>query len=223
MPAPISFIDLSLEGLPQGLNLELEAGMTALFTTAGEHETTLLTDILTGEQLPLQGGIQFDGVMPTELSRSRLLLLRRSLGVVQANGGLISNLKLWENITLPLLFHDGCVPEEANVMIHTYLERFGLGNKLWTLPGHLSQFEKKAAGFIRAAIIKPRFMFYAGCFDNLPSWEKKLLLEQAVLLHRQTPGMISLFITSGATSLEPLEPDLHCNLRHHPAIITRNR
>jgi len=35
--------------------------------------------------------------------------------------------------------------------------------------------------------------------------------------------MISLFITSGATPLEQLEPDLHCNLRHHPAIITRNR
>ncbi len=223
MPAPISFIDLSLEGLPQGLNLELEAGMTALFTTAGEHDIPLLTGILTGEQLPLQGSVQFNGVALAELSRSRLHLLRRSTGVVQVNGGLISNLKLWENITLPLLFHNGSVPEESRVMIHDYLERFGLGNKLWTLPGHLSQFERKAVGFIRAAIIKPRFMFYAGCFDNLPSWEKKLLLEQAVLLHRQTPGMISLFITSGATPLEQLEPDLHCNLRHHPAIITRNR
>ncbi len=223
MTIPISFIDLAPEGLTQGLHIELEAGMTALFTTSGEHEVRLLSRIFTGEQLLEQGGVRFDGVPLPEFSRNQLHQLRRSAGVVSANGGLISNLKLWENITLPLLFHGGSVPENSRALIHTYLEQFGLGNNLWTLPGHLNQFERKAVGFIRAAVTKPRFMLYAGCFDNLPSREKILLLEHALKLHAETPGMISLFITSGTTSLEQLEPDLHCNLRHHPAIITRNR
>lgn len=222
MTIPISFIDLSLEGLTQGLYLEFEAGMTALFTTSAEHEIRLLARTLTGEQLPEQGCVQIDGVPLAERTRSQLHQLRRSAGVVPANGGLISNLKLWDNITLPLLFHGGSVPEESHALIHAYLEQFGLGNNLWTLPGHLNQFERRAVGFIRAAVTKPRFMLYAGCFDNLPSQEKTLLLEHALKLHTETPGMISLFITSSLTSLEQLEPDLNCNLRHNPAVITRN-
>lgn len=223
MTPPLSLIDLSLEGLTQGLNLELEAGVTALFTTSTEHEIRLLTGTLTGEYLPEQGCVLIDGVSLAERSRSQLHQLRRSASVVPSNGGLISNLKLWDNITLPLLFHGGSVPEESRALIHSYLKQFGLADNLWTLPGHLNQFERKAVGFIRAAVTKPRFILYAGCLDNLPSQEKTLLLEHALKLHDETPGLISLFITSSLTSLEQLKPDLHCDLRHDPAVITRNR
>lgn len=222
MAASLSCIDLTLQGMTTGLSLELSPGTTALFTTPGEQETALLARTFAGEHRPDDGRVLLDGSCLAELPRGQLHHLRRAVGIVSPQGGLISNLKLWENITLPLLFHDGEVPESAGRTIRSLLDGFGFTGNIWALPGHLTPFERRMASFIRAAVSGARYMIYAGCFDNLPHRELDLLLEQTVRLQRSSPGMTSLYLTTGAGTLDRLEPDLHCNLRHHPALITRN-
>lgn len=217
----VSCIDLSLEGLTTGLNLELEPGMTALFTLSGDQEIRTLAQTLIGAQMPQQGAVHFSGASLTDMTRVQLHQVRRSIGMVPAGGGLISNLKLWENITLPLLFHQGTIPDEARRTIYDHLDLFGLSDHLWTLPGHLTSPERRMAAFIRAAANKPSCMIYAGCFDNLPGRERQLLLDTALRFHTEHPAVVSLFLTSATKTLEHLEPDLHCNLRQNPALITR--
>lgn len=223
MACVISCIDLSLEGLTTGLNLDLEPGMTALFTLSGDQEVRTLTLALSGEQVPSQGSICFNGTSFAELTRNQLHQVRRSIGIVSASGGLISNLKLWENITLPLLFHGGTITDEARQAIYSHLERLELSSNLWTLPGHLSPSERRMVAFIRAAVNRPLCMIYAGCFDNLPSHERQMLLDNALRFHGDNPTVVSVFLTSATKALEQLEPDLHCNLRQNPALITRKQ
>lgn len=220
MAASLACIDLTLEGLTTGLNLELSPGTAALFTAAGEQECLLLARTFAGERPPDSGRILLGDSCLAELGRSQLHQLRRAIGIVSPQGGLISNLKLWENITLPLLFHDGTVPESASRTIHSLLDAFGFTGNIWALPGHLTPFERRMAAFIRAAVSGARYLIYAGCFDNLSHKERDLLVEQAAGLHRSNAGMVSLYLTA-TTTLDHLEPDLHCNLRHQPAQITR--
>lgn len=223
MPALASCIDLSLSGIASGLNLELESGMTALFTMSTEGDITLFSQALIGDLIPDEGKILFDDISISEASREEIYSGRRSIGIVSASGGLISNLKLWENITLPLLFHGESVSDDDRKFIHYYLEKLGLSGNLWTLPGHLSLFERRIAGFIRSAVTKPRCMIYAGCFDNITQKEKLTILDLALKLHAENSGLLSIFITSGYATLNQLEPDLSCDMRRNPHLITRKQ
>lgn len=223
MPALISCIDLSLSGITSGVNLELEPGKTSLFTMSTEGDVTLFSQALIGELLPDNGKILFDDIPLSEASREDVYSARRSIGIVSASGGLISNLKLWENITLPLLFHQESVSDDDRKFIHYYLEKLGLSGNLWTLPGHLGLFERRIAGFIRAAVTKPRCIIYAGCFDNITKKEKSTILDLALNLHADSAGLLSVFITSGSATLDQLEPDLNCDMRRNPHLITRKQ
>lgn len=205
--------NVSHHGLFEQFSLEFEPGMQVLFTTSDDQETRTVLQLLTGLQLPDQGRVTLFAADTATLSRSELLELRRALGVVTANGGLISNLKLWENIVLPQQFRSGAIAEETAATISRYFEFFGYSGSLMVLPGHLTAFERRMAAFIRAVITTPELMIYAGCFDTLTSDQRWLLLQQTQQYHQHRPSQLSIYISASTTALEDLHPDLHFNLR----------
>lgn len=137
------------------------------------------------------------------------------MGIVTANGGLVANLKLWENITLPLAYHCGEVSAEAEQRALDLLASFGYRGSLFALPGHLTLFERRMTAFIRAAITAPRLMLYAGCFDNLTTEQRRLLLHQAQLLRQSDPDQAAIYLTTSKSTLSELHPDITFNLKQH--------
>lgn len=205
--------NVSHHGLFEQFSAELEPGMQVLFTTSDDQETRTVLQLLTGIQLPDQGRITLRTADTTALSRHELLELRQTVGVVTASGGLISNLKLWENIVLPQQFRSGAIAEETTATINQYLELFGYKGSLMVLPGHLNAFERRMAAFIRAVITTPELMIYAGCFDTLTSDQRWQLLQQTQQYHQHRPSQLSIYISASTTALEDLRADLHFNLR----------
>lgn len=213
MDIPISLHDLSITGFQEPLDCSIPTGSITLFITSGEHESRTLLQLITGELKPDSGIVRLFDHQTDRLDKEELLQIRRSIGIVQGSGGLVSNLKLWENITLPLLFHNHPDMQQAEENAVKLLEQFGLKDRLMSLPGHLTLFERRAAGFIRGAILSPRIMIYSGCFDSLPAKQRDQLLEKALNLHHEQKNLTSVFITGSSTALTALKPDLGINLR----------
>jgi len=189
---------------------------------ADDQQLTQLLRLCTGMTLPDNGQILLEGSDTVTLSRQQLLQLRQQIGIVDISGGLIANLKLWENITLPICYRQGSVSEQAEQQALALLGNFGYRGNLLALPGHLSVFERRMAAFIRAAIATPRLMLYAGCFDNLTNDQRRLLFDQAQLLHRSIPGVASLYLTSSSKALNELQPDASYDLKSHTQPVARS-
>lgn len=221
MPVLFELRDLTISGVVSHLNLSLQQGQVALCKTSGEQETKQLLQVLFGETRPETGAVLLDELPLHGLDREQLLRVRRTIGTVTAQAGLISNLKVWENITLPLLYHHGTVTDAAAEQALLLLEKLGYKGNIWALPGHLNFTERIMTAFIRAAISSPRLMVYAECLDDLPNLQRDLLLQQIMTLHNQTDAPAALFITTGNLQLPLLVPDITCDLRYNPPQITR--
>lgn len=212
-----------LDSRSPALSLALTPGMQARIIAADDQQLSHLLKLCTGTTVPDSGQILLDGSETGALSRQQLLHVRQKIGIVSASGGLIANLKLWENITLPCSYHHGQVSAEAEQQAQELLSAFGYHGNLLALPGHLTTFERRVAAFVRAAIAAPRLMLYAGCFDNLTNDQHRLLLEQAQLLRRSMPEMSALYLTTSSTALNELQPDVAYDLKLKQCVTSLTR
>ncbi len=220
MPPLLELKDLTVYGVVEHLNLELESGRFAQICTAGEHDRDLMVKILTGELYPQSGALIFAELNLQELNREQLLRLRREIAVIEARPALISNLKVWENITLPLIYHGGSVSSETTIMATGMLEKLGYKGNIWALPGHLKPAEKIMAAFVRAVVSSPRLIIYA-CLDDLAFNYREAMLNQIFELHNKSDAPAAIFITTTELQHGLLKPDIICNLKTHPPTITR--
>ncbi len=222
MPSLLELRDLTISGIVSNLNLSLSQGQVALCRTNGEQETKQVLRTVIGESIPESGSVEIDGQpLYGLLDRDQLFKIRKEVATVTAQAGLISNLKVWENITLPLLYHQGIVPDEAAERGLQLLEKLGYKGNIWALPGHLSYAERVMTAFVRAALSSPRLIVYAECLDDLPRQHRDALLDQAIALQGQPEAPAALFIITGDIQLPLLVPDIACDLRYNPPQITR--
>jgi len=221
MPSLLELRDLTIPGIVSNLNLSLSQGQVALCRTSGEQETKQLLRTVIGESAPESGSVLIDDQSLYQLDRDQLFKIRKSVATVTAQAGLISNLKVWENITLPLLYHHGIVPDQTAEKALQLLEKLGYKGNIWSLPGHLSYAERIMAAFVRAVISSPRLMVYAECLDDLPRQHRENLLSQAIELQNQPDAPAALFIITGDIQLPLLVPDITYDLRYNPPQITR--
>lgn len=221
MPSLLELRNLTISGIVSNLNLSLSKGQVALCRTNGEQETKQLLRTVIGESIPESGSVEIDGQPLYQLDRDQLFKIRKEVATVTAQAGLISNLKVWENITLPLLYHHGSIPEGAAEKALQLLEKLGYKGNIWALPGHLSYAERIMVAFARAALSSPRLMVYAECLDDLPRQHREVLLGQTIALQDQPDAPAALFIITGDIQLPLLVPDITCDLRYNPPQITR--
>jgi phospholipid/cholesterol/gamma-HCH transport system ATP-binding protein len=82
------------------------------------------------------------------------------VGWVAANGGLISNLKIWENVTLPLWYHTRHEVIETERNIVHWLGELGLEQEahaefMAAAPHTIELWQRKLAGLLRALVEMP--------------------------------------------------------------------
>jgi len=201
MEAPVRFVDAVLPPLLEGASLDFAEGSVTELVAGGEEECGILLGTLAGLR-PLEGGrILLLGQDPAELSREGLCALRSRVGIFHRGGGLISNLKAVENVTLPLLYHSseraGAIAERAAAA----LERAGYRGNLFELPGRLSAFQRAAAGFARVLAADPEGAVYDRLSSDLREDEREALLHEAFAFHRERPGRVTIFLVPRAGSL----------------------
>ncbi len=155
-----------------------------------------LTRLITGIPGGAAGTLKIEGKDSTSLTWSELNMHRRRTGVVPPRGGLISNLKLWENITLPLLYHSGTVSAETERTAQEWFLHFGYTGRLMSLPALLTPHERRIAVWVRMLLTGPDLVIYNNCFDDIPVASLPLYLKTAGDFHAASDRRTSLYLTS---------------------------
>ena len=196
MSAAISFKDVSHLQFLEGFSCDIETGSSVLIITSREDESTTLTRLVTGLSRPARGSVLVDGRDVACLDPAELYRLRRRVGVVPAHGGLISNLKLWENITLPLLFHSGGVSADQERTALAYLERLEYSGNVMAMPAHLTPQERRSATLVRMILSQPGIVLYSNCFDDSSPSARRAFIQITGEFHASAEDRTSVYLTS---------------------------
>lgn len=152
MTALFRFDGAACTGLARPYSFALHAGEARLLQVASEAEKDAVIEAVLGKG-ECGGAVSLQG-LPSGGSKPG------GVGWVAANGGLISNLKVWENVTLPLWYHARLPAEEAEQRIARWLSVLGMAGDererfMEAPPDRLASWQRKLAGLLRGLVQMP--------------------------------------------------------------------
>lgn len=178
-------------------NTDIEFPVNSVNVFRGEHgagRSTIL-QILAGLQSPTQGKYYLNGLDVTEMSFEDFLPFRLKMGYGFDMGGLISNRTIYENLILPLVYHNLCSKEEAHDRVMFYIDRYHLNKQKNERPAHVSGGVRKATCIIRALITEPEVLFLDDPTIGLTK-DMAQILGDSIQRHMKDHGLHTVFISS---------------------------
>jgi phospholipid/cholesterol/gamma-HCH transport system ATP-binding protein len=187
------------KGPVRNLSFELNSGGTAKILFDSEDRKNQFFRLLAGLRRPETGRILFFGEDLFAHEEDERLALFRRVGVVPADGGLISNLKAWENLLLPAWYHRGLTAEQAERPVVELFDQLGSGEaglkrRMGELPGQLSLYERRVVALARAMLMEPDILIYDFTFAGLERDAAQQLMKLTGEFHGRKPGRVSLYL-----------------------------
>ncbi|MFO7768367.1 MAG: ATP-binding cassette domain-containing protein [bacterium] len=138
------------------LDLEIEAGERVAVVLDSEWEARALPRALLGLEPPVGGRVELLGEDIYDLPERQLLELRRHIGVVLHNGGLIHNLTVWYNVALPALYHSRFQDTEGvERRVDLLLRRCRVRELRDLRPALLDEYTRKRVALARSWVLSP--------------------------------------------------------------------
>ncbi|MEQ1628916.1 MAG: hypothetical protein ABL873_00230 [Gallionella sp.] len=146
-------------------------------------------------------GLRYRVVICDEQDKEHFLqtLLRPPhTALLAPDGGLLGNLKLDENLLLPLSYRGPThVPTEQRVI--ALFERCGLdamqtSQLLSRLPHQISPYQRRLVGFVRSMLMEPAMLVYTAIWHGVTESERQQLLGFDAILRRELPACTSVFV-----------------------------
>ncbi len=138
----------------------------AILGISGSGKTTLLK-IAAGLSLITSGVVEVDGKNIFKYSQKQMLDYHRCCGFVFQNSALISNMSIYENLSLYYNYHTDLSEKDIYQKIKKYLDYVGFDNDISQRPNILSTGEKMLINIIRAVSHEPDFIFWDSPLSNL--------------------------------------------------------
>ena len=165
-----------------------------------------------GIELELDRGHVYHAIVRSTAVRKTLierLVDTAGAAIVTADGGLIGNLKVWENLVLPATYHGSSQNRELEERSTGLFAQFGISGAAFetlctTLPDHLGRFERRLCAFVRAMLTEPRIIVYDSLFDGLSREETGKVLTFDRIFHAQIPLGTSLHLSADLPTLPEL-------------------
>jgi phospholipid/cholesterol/gamma-HCH transport system ATP-binding protein len=184
-------------------------GESVAVVAGSSYARLALVALLTGRQAPASGRLFLLGEDLYAASREKALALFREVGIVREGGGLVSNLRAWENILLPASYHQGLGEDDLLPRVQACFERLGLSGDALTscldsLPGLLPEHWRRIVGLVRTLIMEPRLLVYEALLDGLPGSLSRAVAERVVGFHAERPGRTSVFVVTDAAGAQQL-------------------
>jgi len=194
-------------------SFSIGAGVACKLVTESNLDRDLALHLVLGSAPPERGDVVLFGEALRGLSEERALSLFSRVGIVWSGGGFVSNLKVWENILLPVMYHRGREPASCEAEVLDVLRRLGVEEGLLpvylqSLPGALPAQALRQFGCARAALMNPEVMIYESAFEGLQRDVRERLESFAVWFHAQRPGRTSVYVSSDERSLQGVPADL---------------
>ena len=156
-----------------------EGEFVFLVGPSGSGKTTLMK-LITGEVFATSGQVIVNDFDMTNIRRSKLPKVRRSLGVIFQDFRLIENMTVYDNVAFVMRVV-GAAPKEIKKRVPYVLELVGLENKGRRLPNELSGGEQQRVAIARALVNNPSTIVAdepTGNLDPARSLEIMTLLER---------------------------------------------
>jgi len=178
------FVDVRYEGSDRTYTFTLHSGQARLLQLSDKAEKESVIDLAIGETSCAGGDIEIiqgdrrgAKLLVPDLQEERRIknepvpVIWSSLqtsrigrvGWVAGNGGLISNLKVWENVSLPLWYHSKRDVVETEQNVEYWLNLLGIKPDAYAEfmaapPFSLDPWQRKLAGLLRALVQMPRVL-----------------------------------------------------------------
>ncbi|MGH8692205.1 MAG: hypothetical protein ACREUS_14365 [Burkholderiales bacterium] len=120
---------------------------------------------------------------------ARLQLLCR-VGFVPADGGLISSLNAWENISLPVAYHAPARLPGLLAQVRGLLDELGGVDDglLGKLPENMTLYEKRLTAFVRALLENPELVVVENLAAGLGPTKRRRVARFAQVYQARCPG-----------------------------------
>lgn len=197
----VRFDRVTADSLLENISFTIPCGALAALVTPKHEVNELLVRVMLGMAGRASGRLTVLGCDVTAASTDELYGLRRRVAVVHPSGGLVSNLKVWENLVLPLEYRAGNTPEEIEEQGLAVLSRLEYDGGLMELPGPLALYKKRLIGLGRAILSAPELIVYNGILTGISGQERALIVKTAMEFHKECEGRTSLFITANPETI----------------------
>ncbi len=180
--------------------MQLQRGEVGIVCTKSMEQGIAFIDTLLGLLPPAKGRVELLGMTLYELPERRRLALLAN--VCHVGCDLVSNLKVWENLSLQAMYHDLISTDEAERRLLAAIEHIQnkddwLHNRLKALPDTLSSYARRMAGLLRSAILRPQLIVAEFLFDDLEEGPVEKLASMLTWLKTQDPEMGLLLVHLG--------------------------
>jgi putative ABC transport system ATP-binding protein len=151
------------------INIDIEKGeFLSVMGPSGCGKSTLL-NIMGLLDAPSKGGIQIDEQNTELLSDKQLAQFRnRKLGFIFQSYHLINDLRVLDNVELPLLYRNSSAKQRKQ-LASAALEKVGLSNRVKHFPSQLSGGQKQRVAIARAIVGTPEIILADEPTGNLDS------------------------------------------------------
>ncbi|MEP6747894.1 MAG: ABC transporter ATP-binding protein [Bacteroidota bacterium] len=176
------------------INLDIAKGeFLSIMGPSGCGKSTLL-NIMGLLDLPSQGDVRIDEQATNTLNDKQLAHLRnKKLGFIFQSYHLINDLKVLDNVELPLLYRNSTSAERSGLAKEA-LGKVGLSNRVKHFPTQLSGGQKQRVAIARAIVGKPEIILADEPTGNLDSAMGNEIMEILLQLNR-TEGTTIVMVT----------------------------
>lgn len=195
----------SLKGLLECASFSMPEGNFCAVLAETDFDKNLILRALTGLTRLDSGRVFIFGKEISSITYAELGEVRKKMGVVLNSGGLVSNLKVWENLMLPLAYHASISYNDMEEKMMNVLNNLGYNDDLNMLPGPLPTYKKKLLGLARAILTEPELIIYDSVFDGLSADIRSRVLEVVNAFHEEKKGRASLFLATSEGSIKGIK------------------
>ena len=130
------------------------------------------------------------GTEVAEVSEAERLRLQRRVGFVPANGGLMSTLNAWENISLQVAFHQPKKLDGALIEVHRLMAEIGgvEAELLAKLPDEMTLYERRLAAYLRCLLDDPDLLVVENLGAGLGPTKRRRTARFAEVYRARCPG-----------------------------------
>lgn len=154
----VIFDDLTLS-IPRGK-------VVGVMGASGSGKTTLMR-LIGGQLRPDSGSVTVMGERVNELSRDGLFRLRRKMGMQFQQGGLFTDLSVFENLAFQMREKTDLPEDMINDLVLMKLNAVGLRGAASLMPNELSGGMARRVGLARAIALDPTLIMYDEPFAGL--------------------------------------------------------
>lgn len=159
------------------LNLKVKRGkVTAIMGPSGTGKTTFLS-IVGGQLAPDSGEVIVDGVNPYRLTQAKLYQLRHKIGILFQEGGLFTDLNVYENVAFPLRQHTRLQEDMIRDLVLMNLQAVGLRGASQLRIDQLSGGMARRVALARSIVLGPDIMLYDEPFTGQDPISRGVLLK----------------------------------------------